>query len=160
MLVLVTRKPCTTSALVARNVMGVSVGTSRHCGVNEYCCATMRTVTEPSASTALPRLLSINSPLTLSVSGRIVSTREGGIIAQWRPVKITIATSTLTMITITVAHLRSMRAAMSSDDNLGSVLIAWFSLNGSLNDAAWQEDEKIEREPQADHDSRRRSRKC
>jgi hypothetical protein len=48
MLVPVIRKPCTTSALVARNVIGVSVGTRMHCGVNEYCWPTARTVTEPS----------------------------------------------------------------------------------------------------------------
>src|ERR1700722_8053105 len=56
------KRPCTTSALVARNLIGVSDGTMTHCGVKEYCCPIARTVTEPSASTALPRLLSTNSP--------------------------------------------------------------------------------------------------
>ena len=41
-------KPWTTSALVARNVIGVSAGTTTHCGVKEYCCPIARTVTEPS----------------------------------------------------------------------------------------------------------------
>ena len=45
----------------------MSAGTTTHCGVNEYCCPIARTVTEPSASTALPRLLSTNSPDRCSV---------------------------------------------------------------------------------------------
>jgi hypothetical protein len=64
MLVPVIRNPCTTSELVARKMIGVPAGTSMHCGVKENCCPTARTVTEPSASTALPRLLSMNSPST------------------------------------------------------------------------------------------------
>ena len=42
------RKPCTTSALVARKVIGMPAGTTMHGGVNEYCWPTARTVTEPS----------------------------------------------------------------------------------------------------------------
>ena len=69
MLVPSIRNPWTTSALVARNVIGVSVGTTMHCGVKEYCWPIARTVTEPSGSTALPRLLSTNSPPRCSVAG-------------------------------------------------------------------------------------------
>ena len=51
MLVPSIRKPWTTSALVARKVIGVSDGTRMHCGVKEYCWPIARTVTEPSGST-------------------------------------------------------------------------------------------------------------
>ena len=81
MLVPSIRRPWTTSALVARKVIGVSAGTTMHCGVNEYCCPIARTVTEPSASTALPRLLSTNSPERCSVLGSAVSTWPCGIVA-------------------------------------------------------------------------------
>ena len=88
--------------LVPRNVTGISAGTSMHCGSNEYCCATSRTTTLPSASTAVPRLDSTNSPEMCSVRGSIVSTRDGGIEAQWTPVKIIIATSTTMMSATTM----------------------------------------------------------
>ena len=54
--------PWTTSALVARIVIGVSAGTTMHAGVKEYCWPIARTVTLPLASSTLPRLLSTNSP--------------------------------------------------------------------------------------------------
>ena len=84
----VDQKPCTTSALVTRNVMGVSAGTRMHCGVKEYCWPIARTVTEPSGSTALPRLLSMNSPRQMQRAagrrsrrglrhGRLVNAGEG-----------------------------------------------------------------------------------
>ena len=36
-LVVPTMKPWMTSVLVARNVTGISAGTTMHCGSNEYC---------------------------------------------------------------------------------------------------------------------------
>ena len=114
MLVSVIRKPCTTSALVARKVTGVLAGTRMHWGVNEYCWPTTRTMTDPSACRAVPRLLSMNSPDTCSVVGSMVSTRDGGIIAQCRPVNTTIATRMTIRPTARIAHLRSMRAATSA----------------------------------------------
>ena len=45
----------------------------------------------------MPRLLSTNSPEMCSVRGSMVSTRDGGIDAQCRPVKTIIATSSAMM---------------------------------------------------------------
>src|SRR5688572_25588464 len=73
-----TRNPWITSLLVPRKVTGTPAGTSRQGGWKEYCCATRRTVTLPSADTLVPRFDSTNSPFTCSVRGSIVSTREGG----------------------------------------------------------------------------------
>jgi hypothetical protein len=47
-----------------------------------------RTVTEPSASTALPGLLSMNSPEMCSVCGFAACTWARGIVALWIPAKI------------------------------------------------------------------------
>jgi len=81
MLLPVIRKPCTTSALVVRNVIGVSAGTTMQDGVKEYCWPIPRTVMEPSGSSALPRLLSMNSPRRCKVRGSTISTRLCGIAA-------------------------------------------------------------------------------
>ena len=61
------------------NVIGVSVGTRMQEGVKEYCWPMARTVTAPSGSIALPRLLSMNSPPRCRVRGSAVSTRLCGI---------------------------------------------------------------------------------
>src|SRR5712664_3914993 len=49
-------------ALVSRNRTGVSAGTRTQWGTKSNCTAMSRTVTEPSGSKAVPRLLSTNSP--------------------------------------------------------------------------------------------------
>ena len=68
------------SVAVPRNVTGISAGTTMHCGTNEYCCAISRTMTLPSGSSDVPRLLSTNSPFRCdSVLTSMVSTRDGGI---------------------------------------------------------------------------------
>ena len=41
---------------------GTPTGTRMQWGTKRYCCAIMRTVTEPSASCSVPRLFSTNSP--------------------------------------------------------------------------------------------------
>ena len=61
----------------------MSAGTSMHCGVKEYCWPIARTVTEPSGSSALPRLLSMNSPAEMQgarVDGFDAALRHGGLV--------------------------------------------------------------------------------
>ena len=91
-LVVPTTKPWMASVAVPRKVTGISAGTTMHCGSNEYCCAISRTMTLPSASSVVPRLLSTNSPERCSVFTSMVSTREGGMAAQCRPVTTIIST--------------------------------------------------------------------
>jgi hypothetical protein len=113
-LVVPTMNPCTTSVAVPRKVTGMPAGTTMHCGSNEYCWAMSRTITLPSALSAVPRFDSTNSPDTCSVRGSIVSTREGGIDAQWMPVTIIIKTRTAMMIPTTIAQRRSAATATCS----------------------------------------------
>src|SRR3984893_11806291 len=154
MLVWSIRKPWTTSALVALKLMRVPVGTRMHCGVNENCCPIARTVTEPSASTALPRLLSTNSPEMCSVCGFAVSTQACGIVARWMPAKIAMPISKPTIPADMIVHRRSMRAATAAPSSWsGVVVIRW--LPSSLHRSPRQEDHEIKGKPQRDDDRRR-----
>src|SRR6478752_2669869 len=110
-----TTKPWMVSVLVPRNVTGTPAGTTMHCGWNEYCCAIRRTVTLPSAPTLVPRLLSTNSPFRCNVLTSTVSTRDGGIAAQCRPVKTIITTSSAMMATTTHAQRRSAAIAIACE---------------------------------------------
>ena len=65
----------------ARKVSGVLSGTRMQDGAKEYCWPMARTVTEPSGSSALPRLDSTNSPPRCSVVGSTISTRACGMVA-------------------------------------------------------------------------------
>src|SRR3954453_10616094 len=150
MLVCAIRKPWTTSALVARNVTGVSAGTSTHAGVNEYCWPMARTVTEPSGSTALPRLDSTNSPPRWSVLGSAVSTRGCRIGEWWRPANAAMPASSTMMPTEIVAQRRSTRAAKASAPGSWP----WCSIIGrhtlSREGSARHEHEQVEGEPDRD----------
>jgi hypothetical protein len=91
--------------------------------VNEYCCASTRTITDPSFDAALPKLLSENSLLVSKDAIRMVSTLDGGIIAQCNPVKTTVSIRMSMIADIIIAHLRSI---------LWTILIDGFSLILSL----------------------------
>src|SRR5665213_3141062 len=145
------RKPWTTSALVALKLTGVPVGTRMHCGVNENCWPTARTVTEPSASTALPRLLSMNSPEMCSVCGSAVSTQACGIVARWIPAKIAMPTSRPTTPADRMVHRCSMRAATRAPSSWSGVDVIGRPIC-SLHRSARQEHHQIESEPQRDDD--------
>ena len=119
-LVVPTTKPWIVSVLVPRNVTGTPAGTTMHCGWNEYCCAIRRTVTLPSAPTLVPRLLSTNSPFRCSVLTSTVSTRDGGIADQCRPVKTIIATSSAMMAMTTQAQRRSAAIAIACESGLAA----------------------------------------
>src|SRR3954469_9518450 len=157
MLVCAIRNPWTTSALVARNVTGVSAGTSMHCGVNEYCWPMARTVTEPSGSTALPRLDSTNSPARWSVLGSARPTRACGIVAWWIPANAAMPASSTMIATETVAHRRSTRAAKASAPKSWP----WLPIIGrgtrSWEGSARHEHEQVEGEPDRDDDHGRDS---
>ena len=112
-LVLATTKPWIASVLVPRKVTGIPAGTSRHAGWKEYCWAMRRTTTLPSAPTLVPRLPSTNSPLRCSVRGSIVSTRDGGIAAQCRPV------TTITTTSEPMTSATTMRPAPFGGDRDG-----------------------------------------
>jgi hypothetical protein len=79
MLVTGSRKPCTTSVLVSRNLIGVLAATLTQSGTKPYWSATSRAVSDPSCSCAVPRLLSANSPPRWRVVGSILSTLLGGV---------------------------------------------------------------------------------
>src|ERR1700722_6974876 len=151
MLVWSIRKPWTTSALVALKLIGVSVGTRMHCGVNENCWPMARTVTEPSSSTALPRMLSTNSPEMCSVCGFAVSTRACGMVARWMPAKIAIPISRPTMPADMMTHRRSMRAATAAPSSWSGVVVIQ-QLPLSLHRSPRQEHHQIKGEPQRDND--------
>ena len=106
--------PCTTSALVARSVIGVCAGTRMHAGVKEYCWPMARTVTAPSASSTLPRFGSTNSPARCSRVGSIVSTRACGMVTRWMPANAASSARTMMMATEMVAQRFSVRSATSA----------------------------------------------
>src|SRR5436190_2487070 len=110
-----TTKPWIVSVAVPRNVTGTPAGTTMHCGWKEYCCAISRTVTLPSAPTLVPRLLSTNSPFRCSVLTSTVSTREGGIADQCRPVTTIMATSSTAMPMTIQAQRRSAAIAIACE---------------------------------------------
>src|ERR1700687_8140 len=153
MLVWSIRKPWTTSELVALKLIGVPAGTRMHCGVNENCCPIARTVTEPSASAALPRLLSTNSPEMCRVCGFAVSTQACGIVALWMPAKIAMPISRPTMPADMMVHRCSMRAATSAPSSWSGVVVIR-RLPSSLHRSPGQEHHDIKGKPQPDHDRR------
>src|ERR1700694_2981502 len=127
---------------------------SMHCGVNENCCPIARTVTEPSGSTALPRLLSMNSPEICSVCGFAVSTQACGIVARWIPAKIAMPIRSPTIQADMMTHRRSIRAATSAPSSWPDVdVIGRWTF--SLDRPPRQEHHQIEGKPQRDDDRRR-----
>src|SRR5215470_13430890 len=136
-------KPCTTSALTARSVTGVSAGTTMHLGTNAYCCASTRTVTAPFGETEVPRFASENSPPSCKRVESMVSTLDGGCIPQWRVVNTTTATSATMIAVIDTAQTRStrlaVRSAASAPGAPGCV--------SSANCSSRQEDEEVEDQP-------------
>src|SRR5712672_1141317 len=108
------RNPWITSVLVRRNFTGVSTRTFAQSGTNAYCSAISRTVTEPSGSTAVPRLLSTNSPPRCKVVGSIVSTLLGGLSAWVAPVTTMIAIMTASIPSMTATQRFSVRVIASS----------------------------------------------
>jgi hypothetical protein len=93
-----TMNPWITSGLTARMVTGRSAGTGMQRGMKANCVATSRTMAEPSGSSSVPRLASLNSPLWCTVCGLMISTLLGG----WR-MSAALDTTTTAMITATAA---------------------------------------------------------
>src|SRR5215470_20062236 len=140
-------KPCTTSALTARSVTGVSAGTTMHLGTNAYCSASTRTVTAPFGETEVPRFASENSPPSCRRVESMVSTLDGSCIPQWRVVNTTIASSIKMIAVIDTAHTRSTRRAVRS-------AASWMDAPGcvsSANCSSRQEDPEVERKPHCQH---------
>src|SRR5262249_29977790 len=151
------RKPWTTSALVRRNFTGVSTATLVHSGANPYWPATRRTVSDPSCSCAVPRLLSANSPPRCNVTGSMVSTLLGGWIAWVIPVTTTIAIIKASIPTITASQRFSVRATISAGtmpSGNGRRKSGCVSANG----ASRQEQEEVEGEPPQEKERHRNGR--
>src|SRR5271154_6513387 len=74
----------------------------------------IRTVTDPSGSTAVPRLLSTNSPCRWRVVGSMTSTLLEGCIASMMPVTTITAIMTRSMAAMSLIHCFSVRATTSS----------------------------------------------
>ncbi len=72
-------------------------------------------MTLPSGPIVVPRLLSTNSPLTCSVLMSTVSTRDGGIEAQCKPVNTIIRMSSAMMAITMYAQRRSAATDTASD---------------------------------------------
>src|SRR3954470_4977592 len=136
-LVPVTRKPCTTSGLVTRNTTRVSVGTTMHGGTKEYCCAMTCTTADPSGSSSVPRLPSMNSPVRCRRLASIVSTFDGGCAAQCTLATTITANTRSTTAPTTYVQRRSASSMTSGDGAFAS----------SANGASREEDEHEEREP-------------
>src|ERR1700719_1490322 len=155
MLVAGSRKPWITSVLVRRNLTGVSTGTLAQSGTKAYCCAISLTVTDPSGSLAVPRLLSANSPPRCSVVGSMVSTLLGGLSAWVTPVTTIITIMTASMVPIRMNQCRSVRATSCSGMTpSGSGRSSGFSI--SANGPSRHEQKEIEGEP-ADEEQRDRN---
>src|SRR5882724_4078152 len=136
-----------TSVAVRRNFTGVSVGTCTHCGTNAYCCATIRAVTEPSASVAVPRLLSANSPFRCNVVGSMVSTLLGGCSAWVTPVTTMTAIITASIASMMATQRFSVREISIS----GTIPSGSGRLSGLVillaNAASRNEQDEIEQQP-------------
>src|SRR5215468_10196263 len=146
------RKPWSTSVLVRRNFTGVSAATFVHSGVNPYCPATNRVVSEPSRSCAVPRLLSANSPPRCKVVGSIVSTLLGGEIAWVMPVNTTTAIITTSIVTMTPSQRFSVRATTSAGTMPSGKGRCGGSGCVSANGTSRQEQEEVEGEPDQEND--------
>src|SRR5215510_1291879 len=146
------RKPWITSVLVRRNFTGVSTATFEQSGANPNCPPINRTVSEPSRSCAVPRLLSANSPSRCNVVGSIVSTLLGGEIAWVMPVSTTTAIITISIATMTPSQRFSVRATTSA----GTIASGNGRCRGSgcvsANGTSRQEQEEIEGEPDEEND--------
>src|SRR5262245_31611978 len=141
------RKPWTTSVAVRRNFTGVSTGTCVQSGTKAYCSATILTVTEPSGSTAVPRLLSANSPPRCNVVGSTVSTLLGGFSAWVTPVTTMIAIMAASMMSMVTSQRLSVRAICSSEISpSGSGRVSGLSMV-SANGASRHEQEEVEEQP-------------
>src|SRR4051794_37650530 len=146
------RKPWITSVLVKRNFTGVSTATFVQAGANPYCPPINRTVSEPSRSCAVPRLLSANSPPRCNVVGSIVSTLLGGEIAWVMPVSTTTAIITTSIATMTPSQRLSVRATTSAG-TMPSGNERWRGSGCvSANGTSRQEQEEIEGEPDKEND--------
>src|SRR5258706_4881420 len=130
-----------------RNFTGVSTGTCAHCGTKEYCSPIILTVTEPSGSAAVPRLLSANSPPRCKVVGSMVSTLLGGCSAWVTPVTTMMAIITASMASMMVTQRFSVRAISSS----GMIPSSHGGRSGwvrsSANRASRHEKEEVEEQP-------------
>src|ERR1700756_3544305 len=137
-----------------RNFTGVSTGTCAHCGTKEYCSPIILTVTEPSGSAAVPRLLSANSPPRCKVVGSIVSTLLGGLSAWVTPV-----TTTMTIMTASIAAIRTSQRfsvrATSCSETIPSGSGRGGCFTCSANGPSRHEKEEIEGEP-TDEEQRHR----
>src|SRR5215471_8002529 len=141
------RKPWMTSVLVRRNFTGVSTGTCRQSGTKPYCCAISRTVTEPSGSTAVPRLLSANSPPRCNVVGSTVSTLLGGLSAWVTPVTTMIVIMITSIVAMTASHWFSVRATALSGTIPSRSGGCGGLVRASANGPSRHEQEKIEGQP-------------
>src|SRR5262245_18208858 len=140
-------KPCTTSALTARSVTGVSAVTTMHLGTNAYCSASTRTVTAPFGETEVPRFASENSPPICRRVESMVSTLDGSCIPHWRVVHKTNASSAKMIAAIDTAHTRSTRRAVRS-------AASWMDAPGcvsSANCSSGQDDPEVEGKPHRQH---------
>src|SRR5271165_2390944 len=141
--VLCTKKPCTTSALVSRKRTGVEAGRTTHCGTNIYCSAIMRTVIEPSGSTAEPRLLSTNSPWRCKVAGLMVSTSLKGCSICETPVSTITASITPSMPAMPKSQRRSVLSMTRSETSPA----AFSLLNWLANGPPAHEQHEIKKQP-------------
>src|SRR5215212_3539836 len=107
----VTRMPWITSGVAKRRVTGRFAGTSRHCGWNANCVATIRLVTWPEASTLVPRLPSVNSPVRCRVFGSTVSMLLGGLMWWTTPAETAAQPSSDLRIAASVAGMASAHRA-------------------------------------------------
>src|SRR5262249_15468222 len=146
------RKPWTTSALVRRNFTGVSTAILVQSGANPYCPATKRTVSDPSRSCAVPRLLSANSPPRCNVVGSIVSTLLGGCIALVTRGTPTTAIIKASMPTMTLSRRFSVRATISAGTTPSGNGRWRKSGSVSANGASRQEQEVIGGKPDQEQD--------
>src|ERR1700730_10231295 len=107
----------------------------------------IRTVTDPSGSTAVPRLLSTNSPWRCSVVGSMTSTLLEGCIASMTPLKTMIAIMTTSIAAMIMNQRFSVRATTSSGTMpSGSGRRCGYE-DCSPNRASRHEQEKIEHQP-------------
>src|SRR5262249_43424690 len=146
------RKPWITSVLVKRNFTGVSTATFVQAGANPNCPAPNLTVSDPSRSCAVPRLLSANSPPRCNVVGSIVSTLLGGPIAWVMPVSTTTAIITISIASMTPSQRFSVRATTSAGTMLSGIGRCRGSGCVSANGTSRQEQEEIEAEPDEEND--------
>src|SRR5258708_19862951 len=138
-----------TSGLVRRKRTGAAAGTRTHCGTNTYCSARMRTVIEPSGSTAVPRLLSTNSPCRCKVAGLMVSTSLRGFIICVRPVNTTTASIKPRTVAMVKSQRRSVRSTTSSRTSPDEPSLLSCSANGPPR----QEQHEIEEQPANEQES-------